>query len=92
MNARDDLQRLERLKKSSIEAYYYYFQALELFNKIASKYNGADHSKAHGGKPSCTSSASHDDPVISFSMCARKSQEYSLIVVKTENERHLLMK
>lgn len=28
--ARDDLQRLERLKKSSTEAFYYYFQALEL--------------------------------------------------------------
>jgi hypothetical protein len=33
INARDDLQRLERLKKSSIEAFYYYFQTLELLSK-----------------------------------------------------------
>ncbi len=33
INIRDDLQRLERLKKSSIEAFYYYFQTLELLNK-----------------------------------------------------------
>jgi len=33
INARDDLQRLERLKKSSIEAFYYYSQTLELLSK-----------------------------------------------------------
>lgn len=33
INARDDLQRLERLKKSSIEAFYYFFQTLELLGK-----------------------------------------------------------
>ena len=32
INTRDDLQRLERLKKSSIEAFYYYFQTLELLS------------------------------------------------------------
>jgi hypothetical protein len=32
INARDDLQRLEKLKKTSIEAFYYYFQTLELLN------------------------------------------------------------
>lgn len=34
INARDDLQRLEKLKKSSIESFYYYFQTLELLSKI----------------------------------------------------------
>jgi hypothetical protein len=34
INIRDDLQRLERLKKSAIEAFYYYFQTLELLSKI----------------------------------------------------------
>lgn len=34
INTRDDFQRLERLKKSSIEAFYYYFQTLELFRNI----------------------------------------------------------
>ncbi|WP_062280637.1 hypothetical protein [Flexilinea flocculi] len=33
IDARNDLQRLERLKKSSIEAFYYYFQAIELLSK-----------------------------------------------------------
>ena len=33
INDRDDLQRLERLKKSSTEAFYYYFHALELLSK-----------------------------------------------------------
>ena len=32
INTRDDLQRLEKLKKSSIEAFYYYFQTLELLS------------------------------------------------------------
>ena len=30
MNARNDLQRLEKLKKSAIEAFYYFYQTLEL--------------------------------------------------------------
>jgi hypothetical protein len=33
INIHDDLQRLERLKKSAIEAFYYYFQTLELLSK-----------------------------------------------------------
>ncbi len=32
INTRDDLQRLERLKKSSIEAFYYFYQTFDLLN------------------------------------------------------------